>query len=80
MLEYAMSNGNEDEFNPKIALTFYQIEGTKDSSNDMPLLRSISKQTIVKGSNTHENCKVKISQTTAKKVSQFEYLKLCYIY
>jgi hypothetical protein len=81
MLDYAMSNGNEDEFNPKIALTFYQIERTKDTSNDVPPLRSISKETIimVKGNKTHENCKVKISQTTAKKVSQFEYLKLCYI-
>jgi hypothetical protein len=59
MLEYAMSIGNEDEFNPKIALTFYQIERTKDTSNNMPPLRSISKETIVKGNKTHENCKVK---------------------
>jgi hypothetical protein len=79
MLEYAMSNGNEDKFNPKIALTFYQIERTKDTSNDMLPLRSIAKETILKSNKTHENCKVKISQTTAKKVSQFEYLTLCYI-
>jgi hypothetical protein len=26
MLEYALSNGNSDEFSPKVALTFYQIK------------------------------------------------------
>jgi hypothetical protein len=45
----------------------------------MPPLRSIAKETIDRNNKTHGNCKVKISQTTAKKVSQFEYLKLCYI-
>jgi hypothetical protein len=82
MLEYAMSNGNEDEFNPKIAVTFYQIErttATSANSKDNLPLRSIAKESIVKSKQTHENCKIQIGQTTAKHVSQFEYLKLCYI-
>jgi hypothetical protein len=82
MLEYAMSNGNEDEFNPKIAVAFYQIERTTaasaNSKDNLPL-RSIAKESIVKSKQTHENCKIQIGQTTAKHVSQFEYLKLCYI-
>jgi hypothetical protein len=79
MLEYAMSNGNVDEFNPKIAVTFYQIERTPETNDDMPPLRSIAKESIERNNKTHGNCKVQISQTTAKTVSQFEYLKLCYI-
>jgi hypothetical protein len=31
MLQYALSSGNENEFNPKMSVAFYQIEKSNDS-------------------------------------------------
>jgi hypothetical protein len=79
MLECALSEGNEDKFNPKVAVSFYQVTTTEEPSIDTPPLTSIALETVKIKEKTYENCKVCIKHTTAKHVSQFEYLKLCYI-
>jgi hypothetical protein len=78
MLESAMNSGNEDEFNQKIALAFYQIAKTNDPENALQLT-SIAKETVQLKNTSIENCAVQIDETNAKHVSKFEFLKLCYI-
>jgi hypothetical protein len=79
MLECAMSSGNRDEFSStKIALTFYQVDQT-ETDNEPPTLTFISKETVNLDNKPYESTEVLIEQAVGKRVSQFEYQKLCYI-
>jgi hypothetical protein len=78
MLEYALSSGNENEFNPKMSVAFYQIEKSNDSKNAVRLT-SIAKETVKLTDTVFENCQVHIDEASVKHVSNFELLKLCYI-
>lgn len=80
MVEYALSNGDTDEFSPKIALTFYQLKKKSSTDRkDIPLLSSIGKENILVNKHLAENWEIHIADTIAKQVSQYEFLKLCYI-
>jgi hypothetical protein len=80
MLDYAINSGNSDEFSPKVALTFYQIKRKScNSSEDVPLLCSIGKDDIMINKVLGTRYEIRIKDTTAKHVSQYEFLKLCYI-
>jgi hypothetical protein len=82
MMEYALSQGDTEEFNPKIALTFYQIKKkTSTDSKHIPLLSSIGKESVwFNGYCGDDDFDILMKDTIAKQVNQYEFLKLCYIF